>query len=542
MNLFTVSGARPDLQTRRAQISRLAKSPIALLSVWAVGSTILGRSFTALVPGTDDARLFAYFGTQWLHGRIPYLQMWDNKPPGIFALDAAVFSVFPGSFTALAVVEGIFILGCITTIYLLMRRWGAPRHVACLAAGATAIASNLNAFNRNGNLTEIYVLWPAALSMYFFPLHGERSANRSVLAAGFFSGVAFLFKTVGLAPLLAQSALLLILGGLRRIRFRHAVRLIGIDLTGALLATLPFAAYFWKYHALLQMISASLTYDIRYGVASQTHLFSEPFIVASRLAPVGSLVACFLAGLVWFSASKWRALGVRQFGQDKLDFFMPLTLLWVLADLCGALAGGRNYHHYFLCLIPSLSVGAGLAYWFVTDKIRTETAGAANTVILILVLGPLLFPQAQDVLRLRDALYTSSASLPSQNPEELVAAYLNKVRKPGDTLFIWNYLPMIYFETEMPSPTVLPDAHYLRDCRNCREMFGPELLNQLKSSPPNFIVDGTPHPSSIAARHPNSTYASFYEFVEEHYDMSYAVNFHAPSRLRVYRRRAGAVP
>ena len=93
-----------------------------LLVCCTLGATIIGRSFTALDPEPTDAQLFAYMGLRWLQGGLPYVDFWDNKPPGIFAVNALVFYWFPRSFTALACLEGVVILGCITTVYLLMAR------------------------------------------------------------------------------------------------------------------------------------------------------------------------------------------------------------------------------------------------------------------------------------------------------------------------------------------------------------------------------------------------------------------------------------
>jgi hypothetical protein len=149
-------------------MDRPAISGMVLLVCWAIGSTIVGRSFSALDPDPTDAQLFAYFGLQWLYGHIPYVDIWDHKPPGTFAVDALVFLLFPKSFTALAWMEGIFILGCIGTVYLLMRQWGGPWLVASLATASVAVASNLLYYNEYGNLSEMYMLWPATLSMYFF--------------------------------------------------------------------------------------------------------------------------------------------------------------------------------------------------------------------------------------------------------------------------------------------------------------------------------------------------------------------------------------
>jgi hypothetical protein len=89
---------------------------------WALGATIVGRSFTALDPDPSDAQLFAYIGLKWIQGHVPYVDIWDHKPPGIFAVNAVAFLLVPKSFTVLACLEGAFILGCIGTVYGLTRQ------------------------------------------------------------------------------------------------------------------------------------------------------------------------------------------------------------------------------------------------------------------------------------------------------------------------------------------------------------------------------------------------------------------------------------
>src|SRR6516225_7121518 len=102
-------------------------------------SLLLGRGFTALAPGHADAKLFAYIGRAWLHGSVPYADVWDNKPPGIFATNALVFALFPDNFAALAVVEGLSVALCLWSLWSLMRCVGARWSVATVAAACAAI-------------------------------------------------------------------------------------------------------------------------------------------------------------------------------------------------------------------------------------------------------------------------------------------------------------------------------------------------------------------------------------------------------------------
>src|SRR5262245_43797789 len=275
---------------------------VLLLFCWGLGSTVVGRSFTAGNPGRFDAQLFAYIGLRWLSGGVPYVDVWEDKPPGLYAVNALVFLLFPKSFTALACAEGIFILGCIGTVYLLARQWGMPWLVTLLATASAAASCNLAYYNQHGNLTEIYLLWPATLSMYFFGKAAPTFRGTCVFLAGLFSGVAALFKPIGLSPLLAQGAFLLHLWAVyRRLSFRHLLIAVFTDSAGALVAWLPFALYFWMHDALGELIYASFTYNVHYGIASQGSVLSIPFNTALQLCPLTSLAACVTVGLVLYA-------------------------------------------------------------------------------------------------------------------------------------------------------------------------------------------------------------------------------------------------
>src|SRR3989441_572476 len=419
-------------EANRAENRSEGNHLVTVVACYAFLSTLIGRTFTALIPTPlegSDGPLFAYIASEWLKGHIPYLFTWENKPPGIFITNAATFLLFPGNLKTLAVTEAFFFFGCVATVYLLMRSWGAPRVVAALAVALTAGAGNLLWFNQGGNLTEIYVLWPATLSIYLFSRAAPNYRGKWVFLAGFFAGVAALLKPIGAAAIMGAVGL---------------------------------------------------------------------FEVVSKLTSAAR-------------ARQWESKAFEPL------IFWTLSLLWFFFDLAGALASGRGYRHYFLAMVPSLSVSAAMTFWNFTRGFPNDRRPGAplklQYLLFLVVSGPILFSQAGDVWKLRLALVQP----PVKTPAHITADYLNSVRQASDTLFVWDYLPEIYFLTGMSSSVRVLTALHTSLSPQGHERFGGEILRELNEQPPSYVVDATADANSFAAQ--DSMYQRFRDFVVRHYSL-----------------------
>ena len=167
--------------------------------------------------------------------------------------------------------------------------------------------------------------------------------------------------------MLAQVAFMFLLwAAFRRLSLQRILISGFVNGVGALVAWLPVALYFCWHNAFGEFIEASWTYNIYYGAASQTTIFFVTRNALSRLQLLSSLVVCMIAGLM-LHVGLWAMSRRNREPEDKIGqapyFWWPLALLWFAFDLAGALAGGRNYAHYFLPLAASLSVVAGVTYW-----------------------------------------------------------------------------------------------------------------------------------------------------------------------------------
>lgn len=474
---------------------------LAFTAVVIVMSSALGGAYTAFLSRpiigdlyARDGTLFAYVGSQWAQGRIPYLHMLDIKPPAVFALDAIVFHFMGRSTLALGAVAAVFSACSALAVLLLLRQWGAPMMVYCLGALITATASNLWLYNP-GNSTELYLLVPAILSIFFF----TRSAQPSVLEgflAGFSAGSAALFKTVGLAPLFAASAALLVLLALKECRTARVVKALGAAWAGAMMPWIAVLLWFAHYNAAGLMLKASFPF----GYSSSNWRISPMY---SALVPVAHLKyvgGCAVATAIGV-AVLWH--NRKKLAQRRFYFLWVLVLFWVAADICGALVGGVGAEHYFLCAIPSLATATALLFWYLVEE--TPSMTIVHWSLFLLFWAPIVLHQSTDAWRVR-------AMRHAPNPEDKVADYLKAHKTAGDTLFVWPYYPVVYFRADMPTAIQIIDYH---DWEN-QGTFTTDIASELRAAPPSFIVD------DLKQSYPEASgYREFRQFVTASYRLSF---------------------
>jgi hypothetical protein len=307
---------KPAIVTRpeRSDVIFLALAIVALLA------SLLARPAFPM----GDPAIFEYIGHAIAGGAHLYTDLWDNKLPSIYYINALWWILFGPHFFWHAVAETIVNAATVSLFALILRECGAGRW-----ALATFVFAVLYLFV-GGPLdqTEHYAT-PLTLGALLLGLH-----RRNVLA-----GVLLVAATTFWIPSLAIGAVPLLVIGDRRARIALIASCIGAGIVYALGFTASFGI-----GTTLELLRSWVSYQAgnyagAAGSASQHYalpFLSPRYYVESGLGVMVALIAVF-----------WKRDGSRT---------ARFALAWTIAALIVVFALGRPSPHYFLGLYAPLSM------------------------------------------------------------------------------------------------------------------------------------------------------------------------------------------
>jgi hypothetical protein len=318
-----------------------------------VGALLIVRVPSLVQPMGPDQGLYAYVGERIRHGELAYRDAWDQKPPGIHYVYAALRSasardlVVPAADLAAAAMVAAL-------LWSLGSRLGGP--VAGGVSAALFLLLSDPSMARYGGVRvraqcETFIAVAVTAAVMLSVSRGAKGADGAaralpLFAAGLLIGTAFSLKyNAGLYGAVVLIALALTVG-VTLIDFAWIA-------LGALVIPSALFVVFWQAGALNDLYQATIAYNVQYSgetYASRwdmlTYLGRFPFRHA-RVDPlwfVGGLgcIVLIVAGL------------------RRRVAWLPLA--WVaIACVSIAINGGRELPQYFLQAAPALALAAGLA-------------------------------------------------------------------------------------------------------------------------------------------------------------------------------------
>ncbi len=319
-----------------------------------VGALLLVRLPSLVQPMGPDQGLYAYVGEQIGRGELAYRDAWDQKPPGIHYVYAALRRVASRDVVVPAADLGAAALVA-AMLWALGTRLGGP-----VAGGLSAVLFLLlsdPSLARYGGVRvraqcETFIALAVTGALALAVSRGAKGAGKrtagalTLLAAGLLIGAAFSLKyNAGLYGAVVLIALALTVG----------VTLIDVAwmTAGALVIPAALLLVFWQGGALDDLYQATVAYNLQYSGETYTSRWDMLGYLARfpiRHAQVDPL--WFVGGLgcvILLIAGVWRRV-------------LWLPVAWVaIACLSIAINGSRDLPQYFLQAAPALGLAAGLA-------------------------------------------------------------------------------------------------------------------------------------------------------------------------------------
>jgi hypothetical protein len=410
-----------------------------------IGLVLLLALPTLTYPLGRDQGEFAVIGRGLLQGKAPYTDLWNPKPPAVFAVYAGAMALFGQSGPALRLIDLLMAPVLLGSVWWIGRRAGGQRAGlwAALLFGIFYFTETFWTLTQNDGIA----LVPMTLGMVaaLRASDGGRRGWAWALLSGLFAGAAFWFKYPFL--LFAGAAAVAYTLMAARIRWRDAGAFAGgLLASGAFGAGLLIGVGAWD--ALLE--SARVTSD--YTALG----FNWPDFAGAMQTALGfrwpHWGLAFVLGAVGMVAGLWPRLtpGARQ------RRMTGVLLVWLITGFAMMAVQAKGYDYHWLPLLPPLALLAGLGAAALTRRLPGAVQAAAGLVVFALALAAVWGPALPFLTGREDqTTYFDRFQAGEFNAGESqrVVDYLRARNVPGDSLYIWGFRPEIYYLTGLNPAT-----------------------------------------------------------------------------------------
>jgi hypothetical protein len=436
----------------------LQRPSIGALFLFCLIGALRAPSFF-LAESDWDVSLYVLMADQWLKGHPPYTAVFDNKPPGIYAL----FALALGIWRSMLSVRLLSLTVTFATCLLIQRIVGTSERGGPIAGFAAAVLYAFFSAVNGGESgqAEIFVACLSVWSLLNVMAAGDRlcasGSTWRLAVAGLSLGAAIMIKPTALFDLVAITLVYAhaVVGVARaevelerRLIQRTAVHVLVMVACVAVAPALTVGAFYWSGH-IDEFWRATYTANHARTIAQPFNPSALAAMLASnvRNEPMPWLITALAAAL---AARERTAMSARQRAA------VVAALAWFATVLVCMLFVMRTalYDHYFLQLAAPAAMAGG---WLVTRLWSGRDAGARARRGVVVALGAALlvltaWPAARDLAK----LVVHRVVLDEKNWGDRVARAASVIKghaSPSALIYVVDTSPIFYFLTDAELPT-----------------------------------------------------------------------------------------
>jgi len=214
-----------------------------------------------------------------------------------------------------------------------------------------------------------------------------------------------------------------------------------------------------------------------------------------------------------------------------------LIILWLLGSALAVCVSGKFFGHYFIQLLPPLTVLAGVAMvdWWPAHDSTPNAKWKRRAVLAGIIIPPIIY--------LGVNWREEQKRLNGENRYfQTIAAEVQKLSAPTDKIFIWGRIPeLYYFSQRLPASRFITsnfvvgmttynfaDTAARYDSSRAAPMLNL-LMDDLTKNHPKLIIDTAPQNFRQFGKYPISGIAPLREFIDKNYRLVAALD-----RLVIY--------
>lgn len=388
-----------------------------------------------------DSDFYQSIGRAWSKGFLPYVDVWDQKGPLIYLINAIGYWMTDSKI-------GVFILQFINhsivfviAFRFLRKRFPFRTSVLLLLL---SFLSLINDYSIVGNNVEEYLLpWLMFSFVGLYAWTSDVCDSTKIITHPprytFFYGVVFIFSVftrmtnaIGLCGGVAVVAFYLIYNR----QWKNLMWNVVCFLLGVLIIFIPITVYFYYKDALDEMWYATLFYNMEYAKIAPK---LDPFSFNQRIY----LIKSAINALTLIAVSILCLLTNRRFHGLMWGFVTFCSLLWLMS--------GNGFNHYFIITFPY--------FFIIVSEIKALSETLYNNLTgweLNIFLKPIacLFVLVTIVCSLYELSFIPS-SLSARNDNLTFYNEVAKDIKDGGSFVAYNVSPYIYIYTGK-----LPDCRF----------------------------------------------------------------------------------
>lgn len=467
----------------------------AILASIVSAVALLGIVELPVPPGRDQG-IFLYHGWGLIEGLVPYRDLWDHKPPGIYFLYAAALKIFGHRYVSINIFDILWRLATVAAVYSLARKIYGKRegYIAAIIYGIWATAAG-SGFWWTAQ-AESFMVLPLVLSMHFFLIE----AMTAHALCGIMAAFSTTLKTTAGLMILFYVAAIYIMPRKTWEPFPKRSKFLGY-LFGILMVFIPLTMYFAFSYAADDLWNTVITFNLYHGGVT--------FPIAKFFENFKFLFLFFIPlwAVVWIQ-------GIAK-AQERKNHLGIITLWLLICILMVFLQRKYFLYHYFMIIGPGAVLAArgfGIAidYCFAKGSAAKRIAAAAAMAAWVVLIGcgwlHYVYQATAQHYRSFEFLsgaidkttyfgrFIDPAGDVSLIEDKAVAAYIRDRTKPDEKFLVWGFEPLVNFWAQRFAPTRFNSDYPLSFepdspvSARLREKWRGDFMNDIGKNAPAYIA------------------------------------------------------